>query len=225
MITLEDFEVALSKKKFKLDVWTLPDYRFELSRITGDKWFLHIFDKTDNDEVEIMNVNNIHFEIHYEPNEQILDVYFWDGKNGRYLTSKTDVFDVNELDLNIGRCIFKKFNVMKELFARHVGDTDTVERVVEEESFKETTTKDYSFCFKDEFVIISGKKYFEHYGKLSDSVVNEEVVKILNDNGFFILSGNTWQNDGRYFSNDLMEVELTKLGFFKSELMEVFVND
>lgn len=225
MITLEAFEIELMKKRFKIDIWTLPSYKFSLEKITGDKWFLHIFDCSDGEEVEIMNTNNVHFEVHYEPNEQILDMFFWDGKSGRYIMSKTDVFDIHELDLNIGQCINRKFNVMKELFARHVGDSDTVACAIEEEKFKDTTTKDYSYCVFGEYVVLVVKKYFESYGKLSTTLVNEEVAKILNDNGFFHLADNRWQNDGRYFSDDLIELEMDRLGFFKSDLLKCHMED
>lgn len=219
MITAEDFEIEIAKKRSTISVWTLPKYTFELEKLSRTKYFLHV---KENGE-ELFNGNNIHFEIHYEEVDQIIDMYFYDGKSGRYLQAKTDVFEAVSIPQNVAQCINKRFTMMRELFVRHILDEDTIPQLIQEEvKFTSNHTKDYSYCIFGELVIITLSRSFEMYGKLNPEFT-EPVKKILNENGFFILSGSSWQNDGRYFSDELIEVELLKLGFVKNDLLKDFI--
>lgn len=220
MITAEEIELELAKKRSIVKVWTLPNYTFELEKLTRSKYFLHVFENGE----ELFNANNVHFEIHYEENEQIFDMFFYDGKTGRYLQAKTDVFVIEQAGQNVAQCINKRFSMMRELFVRHVLDADTIPQIIQEEySFKDNTPDVYSYCVVGENVIFSITKFFEMYGKISEREIPENVTKILNENGFYILNGYTWQNDGRYFSEDMIVTELDKLGFVNNPLLKDFI--
>jgi hypothetical protein len=219
-VTAKDFEIEISKKRSIISIWTLPQYVFELEKLSDTKYFLHVKEGGE----ELFNANNVHFEIHFDEENELVDLYFYDGKAGRYLQAPTVVFDIKEAVLNVAQCINKRFSIMRELFVRHCLDEDTVPNVIEEEiSFRDISPSDYSFCLSGENVVFTISKYFERYGKLSEKAIHELVTKTLNENGFFILSGNVWQNDGRYFTEELVEIELIRLGFVKNELLKDFI--
>ena len=54
MITSEDFEIEITKKRSIVSVWTLPSYEFELEKLSRSRYFLHV--KEDGEE--LFNANN-----------------------------------------------------------------------------------------------------------------------------------------------------------------------
>lgn len=218
MFDVNTFDSTISKYRFNIKVWTLPDYTFELEKIANAKYFLHIKNKETG--VEEMNKNNVHFEIHYNEHSQLVALYFWNGVRGWYLNT-TDVFDMNELHINVAACIGTKFEMMRSNFEKFENAEGTIANEVVDLECLPTKTKDFIYCVTSEKkIVFAVRADYEKTTSVNNFEFPKDIVERLNAAGIFHEKDTVWIEDGRYIFEGQLEKELDNMDFSPSTLLK-----
>ena len=211
-----DFDVALEKYNFKVNVWVLP-YKFTFEKISSGKYTIHITSK-ETDE-EIMNTPTSHFELHYSEKEQMIGLFYKNKKKGWYINQE-DVYTFDGLDTSISALIGKNYELMCSVYEKHELGIEEEEKNPEEIP-KPTRPSDYFYTVKDGKVLIVGKKYFEVYADVRE-VDTAPIKDRMNELGFFYETNNLWIHDGRYVFEDMIVSELDSLGLKFSTILKQY---
>lgn len=89
--------------------------RLELVKIDLGAYYLKVF---DNGLERFTNSNEFNFQIHFEPEDQIIGLYVFSKNRGWYLMSE-NVYDINTTTDLIVKMYNTRKNMMDEIYATH----------------------------------------------------------------------------------------------------------
>lgn len=114
-LNYQELDNHFQSTNFQISHWLIPRVRLVLVKIEPGAYYLKVY--SDGSE-KFSNSNEFNFQIHFEPEEQIIGLYVFSKNRGWYLMSE-NVYEIKTTTDLIVKMYNTRKNMMDEIYATH----------------------------------------------------------------------------------------------------------